>query len=123
MRRLQYPDVPGARELCITSDDIFSLPEAPGKTLVVGASYIAMECAGFLAAMGFDTTMVRRDGRKREGRRRGEGKGGERTQCTPFPRLISIKKALPESGVMLPHRLQMPTTPATAPPHSATFSG
>jgi pyruvate/2-oxoglutarate dehydrogenase complex dihydrolipoamide dehydrogenase (E3) component len=35
-------DVEGANELCITSDDIFSLKKAPGKTLVVGASYIAL---------------------------------------------------------------------------------
>lgn len=30
----------------------------PGKTLVVGASYIALECAGFLAAFGFDVTVM-----------------------------------------------------------------
>ena len=33
-------------ELAITSDDIFSLKRHPGKTLVVGASYVALECAG-----------------------------------------------------------------------------
>ena len=46
--RPKYPDVPGAREFGITSDDLFSLQKAPGKTLLVGASYIALECAGFL---------------------------------------------------------------------------
>ena len=30
----------------------------PGKTLVVGASYVALECAGFLSAFGFDTTVM-----------------------------------------------------------------
>ena len=30
----------------------------PGKTLVVGASYVALECAGFLTALGFDTTVM-----------------------------------------------------------------
>ncbi len=30
----------------MTSDDIFSLKAPPGKTLVVGASYVALECAG-----------------------------------------------------------------------------
>lgn len=40
--RPNYLDVEGAREYCITSDDIFSLEKAPGKTLVVGASYIAL---------------------------------------------------------------------------------
>lgn len=33
-------------ELAMTSDDIFSLSKPPGKTLVVGASYVALECAG-----------------------------------------------------------------------------
>jgi thioredoxin reductase (NADPH) len=34
--------------------------EPPGKTLVVGASYVALECAGFLAKFGFETCcMVR----------------------------------------------------------------
>jgi len=30
----------------------------PGKTLVVGASYVALECAGFLAALGYDTSVM-----------------------------------------------------------------
>ena len=46
--RPKYPDIPGAREFGITSDDLFSLKKSPGKTLLVGASYIALECAGFL---------------------------------------------------------------------------
>ena len=32
----------------------------PGKTLVVGGGYIAVECAGFLGSLGFDTTMMTR---------------------------------------------------------------
>lgn len=51
-------DVEGAREHCITSDDLFSLKKAPGKTLVVGASYIALECAGLLTELGFDVTVA-----------------------------------------------------------------
>lgn len=35
--RPRYPNIPGAHEYCITSDDIFSLEKAPGKTLVIGA--------------------------------------------------------------------------------------
>lgn len=35
--RPRYPNIPGAKEFGITSDDIFSLEKAPGKTLVVGA--------------------------------------------------------------------------------------
>ncbi len=40
--RPNYGDIPGALEHCISSDDIFSLKKSPGKTLVVGASYIAL---------------------------------------------------------------------------------
>ena len=56
--RPTYPDIPGALTLGITSDDIFYRQEKPGKTLVVGASYIALECAGFLNALGIDTTVM-----------------------------------------------------------------
>jgi len=56
--RPSYPDIPGDREFGITSDDLFSLKKAPGKTLVVGASYVALECAGFLAAYGYDTNVM-----------------------------------------------------------------
>ena len=56
--RPSYPDIPGAKEFGITSDDLFSLEKAPGKTLVVGASYVALECAGFLTALGYDTTVM-----------------------------------------------------------------
>lgn len=42
----------------IFSDDLFSLPYAPGKTLVIGASYVSLECAGFLAALGFQVTVM-----------------------------------------------------------------
>jgi pyruvate/2-oxoglutarate dehydrogenase complex dihydrolipoamide dehydrogenase (E3) component len=50
-------DIPGG-ELALSSDDLFSLATPPGKTLVVGASYVALECAGFLAGMGYDTTVM-----------------------------------------------------------------
>jgi len=55
--RPRYPDIPGA-EFGISSDDIFSLPHNPGKTLLVGASYIALECAGFLKGVGIDSTVM-----------------------------------------------------------------
>jgi thioredoxin reductase (NADPH) len=42
----------------ITSDDLFSLRKQPGKTLVIGASYVALECAGFLNGLGYDTTVM-----------------------------------------------------------------
>lgn len=56
--RPRYPDIPGALEYGITSDDIFSLPYNPGKTLCIGASYISLECAGFLAGMGVETSVM-----------------------------------------------------------------
>lgn len=56
--RPKYPDIPGAKEYAITSDDLFSLPHHPGKTLFVGASYIGLECSGFLAGFGIDTTVM-----------------------------------------------------------------
>jgi len=56
--RPTYPGIPGDKEFGITSDDIFSLKKAPGKTLVIGASYIALECSGFLSAFGYDTTVM-----------------------------------------------------------------
>lgn len=58
--RPRYPGIPGDKEHCITSDDVFSLSSPPGKTLVVGASYVALECAGFLTSIGFDTTVMAR---------------------------------------------------------------
>lgn len=59
--RPRYPEqVEGALEFGITSDDIFWLKESPGKTLVVGASYVALECAGFLTGIGLDTTVMMR---------------------------------------------------------------
>ncbi|XP_021961025.1 thioredoxin reductase 1, cytoplasmic isoform X1 [Folsomia candida] len=56
--RPRYPDIPGALEFGITSDDLFSLPHNPGKTLCIGASYIALECAGFLAGVGIESTVM-----------------------------------------------------------------
>lgn len=65
------PDVPG-RELCITSNEAFYLPEAPRRVLIVGGGYIAVEFAsifnsfseevhlayrGPLFLRGFDTAL------------------------------------------------------------------
>jgi len=47
-------------EHAVDSDDVFSLERAPGRVLCVGAGYIALECGGFLAGMGYPVTcMVR----------------------------------------------------------------
>lgn len=45
-------------DLAISSDDVFFLEKDPGKTLCVGASYISLECAGFLAGFGNDVTVA-----------------------------------------------------------------
>lgn len=44
--------------LFVFSDDLFKLQYSPGKTVVVGASYVALECAGFLAGIGLDVTIM-----------------------------------------------------------------
>lgn len=59
--RPRFPtEVPGAMKFGISSDDLFSLQKPPGKTLVIGASYVALECAGFLTGLGFDTSLMMR---------------------------------------------------------------
>ncbi|GLV32299.1 Thioredoxin reductase-1 [Carabus blaptoides fortunei] len=55
--RPRYLNIPGA-EYGISSDDIFSLEKSPGKTLVIGAGYIGLECAGFLNGLGYDATVM-----------------------------------------------------------------
>lgn len=49
-------DCPGG-ELAVSSDDIFSLDRDPGRVLCAGASYISLECAGFLRGIGKDVTV------------------------------------------------------------------
>eukprot|EP00484_Ammonia_sp_Unknown_P022963 CAMPEP_0197034662 /NCGR_PEP_ID=MMETSP1384-20130603/12699_1 /TAXON_ID=29189 /ORGANISM="Ammonia sp." /LENGTH=509 /DNA_ID=CAMNT_0042464613 /DNA_START=116 /DNA_END=1645 /DNA_ORIENTATION=- len=56
--RPRVPSNVEGNELAITSDDIFWKKTPPGKTLCVGASYISLETAGFLHAMGYDVTVA-----------------------------------------------------------------
>ncbi len=53
------PDIPG-KELAITSNEVFLLPEQPQRVLVVGGGYIASEFAGILNGMGTETTQFYR---------------------------------------------------------------
>lgn len=53
------PDFPGA-ELCITSNEIFDLPEFPKRFLVYGGGYIAVEFASIFNGLGAETTLVYR---------------------------------------------------------------
>ena len=50
--------VEGAREYAFTSDDIFTSEKAPGQTLVIGASYDALEWAGFLRGFGYEVSVM-----------------------------------------------------------------
>ena len=56
--RPKIPSNVEGKELAITSDDIFWKKTSPGKTLCVGASYISLETAGFLHAMGYDVEIA-----------------------------------------------------------------
>jgi len=58
--RPKYLGVEGDKECCITSDDVFSLPAPPGKTLCIGASYISLETAGLLTGLGYPVTVMAR---------------------------------------------------------------
>lgn len=59
--RPRYLDeIPGGRDLVISSDDLFSLPSPPGETLCIGASYISLECAGFVMGLGMKAHVMMR---------------------------------------------------------------
>jgi len=51
------PDIPGI-EHAIDSNGFFELTEQPGRALVVGAGYIAVELAGLFQALGTETTLA-----------------------------------------------------------------
>ena len=51
-------NIPGVEKLVITSDDLFWMKKAPGKTLIVGASYVALECGGFLKGLGYEVEIM-----------------------------------------------------------------
>ena len=53
------PENEGA-EHCITSNEVFHLPEQPRRVVVQGAGYIAMEFAGVFNALGSEVTVVNR---------------------------------------------------------------
>lgn len=57
--RPYLPDVPGA-EYGITSNEVFHLPELPGRVVIAGAGYIATEFAGVFHALGVDVTLINR---------------------------------------------------------------
>ncbi|MDB3998067.1 glutathione-disulfide reductase [Litorivicinus sp.] len=52
----RQPDMPGI-ELTKTSNEIFDLENLPGRILIVGGGYIAVEFAGIFAGLGVQTTL------------------------------------------------------------------
>lgn len=53
------PEIDGA-EHCITSNEVFHLPELPKRIVIQGAGYIALEFAGVFNALGSQVTVVNR---------------------------------------------------------------
>lgn len=53
------PEVPG-RDLILSSNEMFYLPQLPREAVVWGGGYIAVEFAGILAGLGVDTTLIYR---------------------------------------------------------------
>ena len=53
------PEIDGV-EHCITSNEVFHLPEQPKRLLIQGAGYIALEFAGIFNALGSEVTVVNR---------------------------------------------------------------
>ena len=60
VRPRMYEGLPELSKHAITSDDLFSLKDNPGKTLVIGGGYIAIECAGFLRGLGNEVILANR---------------------------------------------------------------
>lgn len=55
----KLPDVPGI-EHCITSNEALELPEKPGRVLIVGGGYIAVEFAGIFNGLGSEVVVAYR---------------------------------------------------------------
>lgn len=53
------PDFPGA-EHCISSNEVFHLEQQPGRLVIQGAGYIAMEFAGVFNALGSHVSVINR---------------------------------------------------------------
>jgi thioredoxin reductase (NADPH) len=56
--RPSFGNIKGAKECCITSDDMFSRKKPFGDTLVVGGSYVALECAGVIRGFNKKVTIM-----------------------------------------------------------------
>lgn len=47
-------------DLCLSSDDFFSMTELPESIVVLGGGYIGVELAQIMQSMGVNTTLVAR---------------------------------------------------------------
>lgn len=56
--RPKMMDSPGFKEHAITSDDLFWKKTDPGKSLVIGGGYVALECGGFIKTLGNDVDVL-----------------------------------------------------------------
>ncbi len=54
------PDIPGAAEHAITSNDVFFLDEMPKRMVLVGGGYISLEFAGIFSRLGAETHLIHR---------------------------------------------------------------
>jgi len=57
------PDLPGVKEHCITSREIFLLKEQPKQIVIFGAGYIAVEFACIMHGLGSEVTLALRGDR------------------------------------------------------------
>lgn len=53
------PEIPG-KELLLSSNEMFYLPQLPREAMILGGGYIAVEFAGILAGLGVETTLIYR---------------------------------------------------------------
>ena len=56
----QIPDIPGLKEHAITSTQALDLKERPGRIVIYGAGYIALEFAGIFNSFGTEVHLVYR---------------------------------------------------------------
>jgi glutathione reductase (NADPH) len=54
------PDIPGAQDCGMTSNDVFRLRELPKRIVIVGGGYIAVEFAGIFHGLGSEVVVVHR---------------------------------------------------------------
>lgn len=78
------PHLPG-HELCITTNQVFDLPELPRKVVIVGGGYIAVEFANIFHGLGVETTLMYR--------------GGEILRRFDGDLRVDLQKALVDQGV------------------------